>query len=108
MDLDKIKILKIDITDWLIDAIYNSKEHPDKSKNVFTFNRERDIVEFELKHEDFDFNIDFNIYEPNNEGDYDCEFKNYSHVSDLYPDSEMIDFDDNRSDEIYRAVLSHF
>ena len=111
MNLDKIKVLKIDITGWLIDAIYNSEQHPvknkprDISKNVWKLNEALDIVEFELTHEDFDFYIDFDLYAGR---DIDCEFKNYSHVSNLYSESDMIDFDDNRLKEIYKAVLSHF
>ena len=71
----------------------------------YKINEAKDIIEFCLKHKDFDFFIDFNI---SCDFEIDVEFKNYSHVSDLYPETDMIDFDDNRLEEIYQAVLSHF
>ncbi len=113
MDLTDIKILKIGVTDWLIKAIRSAKEHPDNDKkNVWKFADEnKEVVEFELTHPDFNFFIDFDLYYDSchvSKQDVDCEFKNYHHVSDLYPESDMIDFDDNRLEEIYRAVLSHF
>lgn len=113
MNLTDIKILKIDCTDWLIKAIYSAKEHPDGSKNIWKFTDEnKEIVEFELTHPDFNFFIDFDLYYDSCDvqaKDVDCQFDgSYSHVSDLYPNSDMIDFDDNRLEEIYSAVLSHF
>lgn len=110
MNLYKIKILKIDITDILIDMIRDSKQHPDKSKNIWKLNESKDIIEFELKHEDFDFFIDFDLHDNCHiiKPYVDCIFKNYSHVSDIYPNTDMIDFDDDRLEEIYKAVLSHF
>lgn len=111
MDLTDIKVLKIDVTDWLIKAIYAAKEHPDKSKNVWSLNDDKTIVEFSLTHPDFNFFIDFDLYYDSchvSKIDTDCKFRNYHHVSDLYPETDMIDFDDNRLEEIYRAVLSHF
>lgn len=116
MNLKDIKILKIDITEWLIKAIRESKQHPDKSDFVYTI--EDEIIKFTLEHEDFTFYIDFDLYinDPvpvhklfmSGSVISDCEFKNYSHISDLYPESDMIDFDDDRLEEIYKAVLSHF
>ena len=108
MNLDKIKVLKIDITEWLIDAIYSAKEN--ESKNRFILAEDFDIIEFNLTHEDFDFFIDFDLYYDSchvSKLDVSCEFKNYSHVSDMYPEPYMIDFDDTKLDKITKAVLTH-
>jgi len=110
MDLKYIKVLKVDITDWLIKAIYSAKQHPDESDFTFKLDEHGEIIEFQLKHVDFDFFIDFDLYYDDcnvDEIDVSCEFKNYNHVSNLYPEPDMIDFDDLRLNEICKAVLSN-
>ena len=111
MDLQDIKITRIDISEWLIKAIRSAKEKPDGSGNLWKLNESKEIVEFELRHKDFDYNIDFDLYYDSNHVskiDVDCKIGNHSHVSELYPDTDMIDFDDNKLEQIYSAVLSHF
>ena len=99
MNLDKIKVVKIDISEWLIAAIYSAKEN--ESENRFLLNEFNDIIEFNLTHPDFDFFIDFDIYE---DPGISVDFKNFSHVSESIED---VDFDDSKLDKIYSAVLSH-
>ena len=58
--MEGIKIIEIDITDWLIKRVYEAKHM--ETEQRFLFNSFGDVIEFELKHKDFDFFIDFHVH----------------------------------------------